>query len=98
MSMNRRTFLRTVAEAAAVASLGGLPGAAAEESPPSRLTLAAVGDCILARRFAESQDPGIQSLAGLLRGADAVWGNFELVQPDPQAADPRAVLAPWPAE
>ncbi len=100
--MDRRTFLRTLAEVAGAATLAGVasPAWAAERSeedpPPDRLRLAAVGDCILGRRFVESGDAEVRAVADLLQSADAAWGNYERVQPDPRA-DPLSALAGWPA-
>jgi len=101
--MDRRTFLKTVAEAAGIAGVASFAETAwalekVEAVPSGSLTLAAVGDCILARRPAAGQDPDVQALVDLLRSADGVWGNYELVQADPREVDPRAVLASWPAE
>ncbi len=113
--MDRRTFLKTVAEVAGVARFGHVASVAntvsgaslvgtvrterrSEAATSGPLTLAAVGDCILARRVGETPDPDFLALVALLRGTDAVWGNYELVEADPREADPRAVLAPWPAE
>jgi len=101
--MNRRTFLRTLAEVAGAASLAGVatPSWAAEKGGsaplPDRLRLAAVGDCILGHRFMENGDAEVRAVADLLRNSDAAWGNYERVQPDPQAADSLAALAAWPA-
>lgn len=40
-------------------------------------TLAAVGDCIIARPISRNRDAGFTGVASLLRDADATFGNFE---------------------
>ena len=82
--MNRRDFLKTVAQGAAMAAAARVvPGASpAEAAPPSRLTLAAVGDCLITRKVSHRRDPDFLALAELLRGADVTWGNCELVFAD----------------
>jgi len=45
-------------------------------------TLAAVGDCLITRRFLRG-DPGLQPLLSILHGADVTFGNFEMTLPDP---------------
>ena len=109
--MDRRTFLKTVAQAATVASVAGTRIAGADEGAPNapagpdRLTLAAVGDCILARRVSEIKDPDFLALVELLHGADCVWGNSEFVladpaqvYPAPKGGDPHGIADPWAAD
>src|SRR6202035_5100239 len=101
--MDRRTFLKSVARAAAVAGAAQvLPRAGEAAEPRALLTLVAVGDCILARRISEIRDPGFLAVRELLRGADCVWGNCETVFADPRQAspapkgeDPSAICEPW---
>jgi poly-gamma-glutamate synthesis protein (capsule biosynthesis protein) len=102
--MDRRTFLKTTAQAAAVASTARMVGRAAAAAP-DRITLAAVGDCILSRRVSELKDPGFLALLDLLRGSDGVWGNCETVLVDPRNAypapkggDPHCISDPWAAD
>ncbi len=79
--MKRRDFLGGAAKLAiaATASRWAMPtGAAAAQS----ITLAAVGDCLITRRFVR-EDPKLQPLLSILRGADVTFGNFEMTLPDP---------------
>jgi len=101
--MDRRDFLKGVAGAAAVAAASRVVPAAAQ--PPDRLTLAAVGDCILSRRVSNSRDPEFLALRDLLRGADCAWGNCEIVIADPRrvfpmpkGGDPHTMAPPWAAD
>ena len=105
--MDRRTFLKTVAQATAVATMADTARIAgpAEAAAPDRLTLAAVGDCILTRRVTEIQDPDFLALVELLHGVDCAWGNCELVladpakvYPAPKGGDPHAITDPWAAD
>jgi poly-gamma-glutamate capsule biosynthesis protein CapA/YwtB (metallophosphatase superfamily) len=71
---------------------------------PGRITLAAVGDCLLGRRVSALQDPGFLDLVELLRTADCAWGNCEVVLADPRTVyrapktnDPHAHCEPWGA-
>jgi poly-gamma-glutamate capsule biosynthesis protein CapA/YwtB (metallophosphatase superfamily) len=102
--MDRRAFLKTVGRAAAVAGAARwMP--AGEAAAADRLTLMAAGDCILTRRVSELRDPDFLALADLLRGADCVWGNCEIVvgeaaelYPAYKDIDPHAIGAPWSAD
>ncbi|HWM89268.1 MAG TPA: CapA family protein [Thermoanaerobaculia bacterium] len=109
--MDRRSFLKAVTGAAALAATSQVPRAAAEEpvpTPPSstgRLTLAAVGDCILTRRVSTSRDPDFLALREILLGTDCAWGNCELViadsrrvYPMPKGVDPHSMGPPWVAD
>ncbi len=104
--MNRRSFLKTAAQAAAVAGATRISGGFAQAAAaPDRLTLAAVGDCILARRVSQLKDPDFLALVDLLHGVDAVWGNCELVLADPRQVypawkegDPHTIGDPWVAD
>src|SRR4051812_47866757 len=102
--MDRRTFLKTVAQATAVAGAARIAGAG-EAAPPDRLTLAAVGDCILARRVSEIKDPDFLALVDLLHGVDCAWGNSEIVladpkklYPSPKGGDPHGLADSWAAD
>lgn len=105
--MNRREFLKTVAQGAAVAAASRVmpAGTAAAAEPPSRVTLAAVGDLIVTRRISNQRDPDLLAVAELLRGTDCVWGNCELVfadsrevYPELKGGDPHVIAPPWGAD
>jgi poly-gamma-glutamate synthesis protein (capsule biosynthesis protein) len=108
--MDRRTFLKTVSQAAAVAAASRIvPGSIGQPSPaealPSRATLVAVGDCLISRHVSALRDPDFLALAELLRGADATWGNCELVladsrdlYPAPKGPDLHCIAPPWAAD
>ena len=77
----------------------------ARGSLPERMTVAAVGDCVVARRISKSRDEAFLALARLLREADCTWGNCETVFVDPRDAypvnkqgDTHLVCEPWGAE
>lgn len=117
--MDRRAFLKGVTGAAALAATR-TPASLAEEAaapepdnvgPAGRMTLAAVGDCILTRRISGGasgpgrRDPGFLALMEILRGADCTWGNCEVVVADsrrvypmPKGADPHSIAPPWMAD
>jgi poly-gamma-glutamate capsule biosynthesis protein CapA/YwtB (metallophosphatase superfamily) len=115
--MDRRAFLKGVTGAAAAAALTATrtPASRAEEAPApagpaGRMTLAAVGDCILTRRISGGasgggqRDPDFLALLEILRGADCTWGNCELVVADsrrvypmPKGSDPHAIGPAWVA-
>jgi poly-gamma-glutamate capsule biosynthesis protein CapA/YwtB (metallophosphatase superfamily) len=76
-----------------------------EAGAPPRLTLAAVGDCLIGRRISTLQDPDFLALVELLRGADCAWGNCEVALADPRTVyraqktiDPHAYCEPWGAD
>ncbi|HEX7183214.1 MAG TPA: CapA family protein [Thermoanaerobaculia bacterium] len=102
--MDRRTFLKTVSGAAAAAAASRfLPEDA--EAMPRRMTLMAVGDCLVSRRVSERRDPEFLELVELLRGADCTWGNCEVVLADTREVspgykqfDPHAICEPWGAD
>jgi poly-gamma-glutamate synthesis protein (capsule biosynthesis protein) len=108
--MDRRAFLKSVTQAAAVAAAArlvpGSPGAPdGAEALPRRATLMAVGDCLISRHVSNQRDPDFLALAELLRGADCAWGNCELVLADSRevypalkGSDPHALGAPWGAD
>src|SRR5215210_8913980 len=99
--MDRRSFLKGVTGAAALVATG-TRAARAEEipapAPARRLTLAAVGDCILTQKVSSRRDPDFLALMEILRGADCAWGNCELViadsrkvYPMPKGVDPPSI-------
>ena len=57
--MNRREFLKLTAQGAAVAAASRVWSAegAQAAAPPKRMTLAAVGDCIVTRKVSHLRDP-----------------------------------------
>jgi poly-gamma-glutamate synthesis protein (capsule biosynthesis protein) len=85
--MNRRDFLTRAGAAAAYSMFGAhrLQGA-----PPSPITVAATGDCILTRRVSHLTDPGFLEVVRLLRGADCAYGNCELVMASSDVGYPTA--------
>lgn len=102
--MDRRDFLKTLAQAAAVASAARI-APRAEAQAPDRFTLAAVGDCILGRRVSGLKDPEFLAAIELLRGADCTWGNCEAVvadvrrlHPVRKGVDPNAITPSWSAD
>lgn len=102
--MNRREFLKLTAQGAAVAAASRVMPAQAA-APPKRVTLAAVGDCIVNRRISHLRDPDFLAAVELLRGADCTWGNCELVlanardvYPALKGGDPHTIAPPWGAD
>src|SRR4051812_3563322 len=98
--MNRREFLKLTAQGAAVAAASRV--VPAQAAAPKRLTLAAVGDCIVTRKVSHLRDPDFLAAVELLRGADCTWGNCELVlanardvYPAPKGGDPHTIAPPW---
>ena len=79
--MERRDFLGGAARLALAAATSRW-ATPARASDPQRITVAAVGDCLITRGFTRN-DPGFQPLLSLLRGADVAFGNFELTLPGP---------------
>lgn len=115
--MDRRDFLKGVAGAAALAVAANASAAedprknTKEEKgtdfpmPPGRMTVAAVGDCILTRSVKGRREPELHALMDILRDADCTWGNSELViadprqvYPMPKGGDPHTIGGPWVAE
>jgi poly-gamma-glutamate synthesis protein (capsule biosynthesis protein) len=101
--MNRREFLKTVAQGAAVAAASRV--IPVEAAQPKRMTLAAVGDCIVTRKLSQRRDPDFLALVDLLRGVDCAWGNCELVlgdhrefYPAPKGGDPHTIGPSWAAD
>jgi poly-gamma-glutamate capsule biosynthesis protein CapA/YwtB (metallophosphatase superfamily) len=75
--MRRREFLGITAKLA----LARLVSPALGEEPRP-ITLAAVGDCLITRGFVRD-DPKLQPILSILRGADVSFGNFEMTLPEP---------------
>ena len=79
--MQRREFLSVTAKLALTAAASRFASPAlGEEARP--MTLAAVGDCLITRGFVRN-DPKLQPILSILRGADVAFGNFEMTLPDP---------------
>jgi len=102
--MDRRAFLKTLTQAAAVAAVAGRSGPARAASP-WKMTVAAVGDYIPGRRLSQLEDPGLLAVAELLRGADCTWANCETVlaevgeaYPALKGFDPHLLSPPWGAD
>ncbi len=68
------------------------------------MTLAGLGDCIIARKVSMLKDPGFLRLVELIRGVDCTWGNCEVPLVEPEKVYPEAredfVIAcePWGAD
>ncbi|MCP4152066.1 MAG: CapA family protein [bacterium] len=59
-----------------------------ETKSEDKLTLAGLGDCILARRVSVLKDPAFLKLVELLRRVDCTWGNCEMPLVDPEKVYP----------
>jgi poly-gamma-glutamate capsule biosynthesis protein CapA/YwtB (metallophosphatase superfamily) len=77
----------------------------ASATAPQRLSLTAVGDCLLGRRVSTLHHPDFLALVELLRGADCTWGNCEVVFADRQdvckshkVIDPHVLCETWGAD
>jgi poly-gamma-glutamate synthesis protein (capsule biosynthesis protein) len=79
--MERRDFLSCAAKLALATTASRL-AMPARASGPALITAAAVGDCLITRGFARN-DPKLQPLLSILRGADVAFGNFEMTLPEP---------------
>lgn len=44
----------------------------------NKMTLAALGDCIITRKFSLQKDPGFLKLVKIIRDADCTWANCEM--------------------
>lgn len=102
--MDRRTFLKRMSQTAAALSVARV-ASRTEAAMPARMSVAAVGDCIPARRISERLDDGFLEVVELLRSADCTWGNCETVIVDPQSVypaakqvDPHVICDVWGAE
>jgi poly-gamma-glutamate capsule biosynthesis protein CapA/YwtB (metallophosphatase superfamily) len=79
--MERREFLSRAASVALGAATSSWADRAAS-AVGRPITLAAVGDCLMTRRF-DRENSGLQPLISILRDADVTFGNFEMTLPDP---------------
>lgn len=88
-NVNRREFFIRTGGAAAAAALAG-PRTLRAASPiiHDTLTLAATGDCILTRPISSLRDPRFLRLIEVLRGADCLYGNCEMVLAAPDQGYP----------
>jgi len=79
---------------------------ASKDQPDKTMTLAGLGDCIIARKVSQLHDPDFIKLVKLIRQVDCTWGNCEvpLVDPDnpyayPQDRDDFIIACkPWGAD
>lgn len=84
----------------------GLFSASASTSPTSkRMTLAALGDCIISRKVSVRRDPGFLDLVKIIRSADCTWANCELpivdidkAYPSYREMDLPGASEPWAAD
>jgi poly-gamma-glutamate synthesis protein (capsule biosynthesis protein) len=102
--MERRKFMVNVARATALA--------AAANAIPNRLfavsekiTLAALGDCILSRKVSALKDPQFLKIIEIIRSADCAWANCEhplvdisATYPEDWGADFPIYCEPWGAD
>jgi poly-gamma-glutamate synthesis protein (capsule biosynthesis protein) len=102
--MDRRTFIKTMSQAAAVASVAPWVSRS-EAATPWRLTVAAVGDYLPGRRLEVRGDAPFEGMRDLLRGVDCAWANCETVIAEPgtvrpafKGLDPHVLAAPWAAD
>ena len=70
-----------------------------------KMTLVALGDCIISRKISVEQNPGFLELVKLIRDADCTWANCELPIVDIDKAFPEyrehdlpGAAAPWCAD
>jgi poly-gamma-glutamate synthesis protein (capsule biosynthesis protein) len=102
--MRRRRFLGQVGRAVAAAGAAQLiPDRVMARS--DRVTMAAVGDCVITRKVSERRDARFLELVELMRGADCTWGNCEMifheaskVYPTPKGRDMNVICEPWGAD
>ena len=58
---------------------------AAATGVPDNITIGATGDCILTRPVSKLKQPQFLKLVEILRGADCLYGNCEMVLADPES-------------
>ena len=76
VSMDRRKFMVNVGKAAALtAAAKALPNRLF--AVPEKMTLAALGDCILSRKVSALKDPQFLKIIEIIRSADCAWANCE---------------------
>ena len=70
-----------------------------------KISLAAVGDCLIFNKVSIYKDPGFLKLVDILRGADCAYGNCETtflkpegIFPAYKALDPNVFCYPWGAD
>jgi len=103
--MDRREFVKGAARAAAVASAARPLAALGAGGGEARMSMTAVGDCLIARRVSGLRDPRFLSLLEIVRSGDCRWGNCEVpiadpskCSPAPKGEDPVAIVEPWGAD
>jgi len=77
----RREFFSNATAFGVLAALGRVPLLAEDGS----MTIAAVGDCLITRRF-DHDDAATLALLRAIRGADAAFANVEMTFPEPHMA------------
>lgn len=99
--MERRRFIARMGQVAAAVGSASFLARNAQASP-ERLTLSALGDCILTRKVSERRDRAFLDLVELLRGTDCTWANCEMsfldhrdAHPTPKGRDMNLVCEPW---
>lgn len=90
---------------AGVISTGLFSASASGSHTSKRMTLAALGDCIISRKVSVCRDPGFLDLVKLIRGADCTWANCELpivdidkAYPSYREIDLPGASEPWAAD
>ena len=105
--MNRRNQKKYIISVGIVLTLLVLISAIPGElfSASKKVTLVALGDCIISRRVSVQKDPGFLKLVSLIRGADCAWANCELPIVDISQAYPQyremdipGAVDPWCAD
>lgn len=102
--MDRRKFMVNMGRAAALAAAANtMPGGLF--AVPEKITLTALGDCILSRKVSGLRDPQFLKLVEIVRSADCTWANCEhpLVNisqtyPEDWGADFPIYCEPWGAD
>lgn len=102
--MDRRAFLKTLTQAAALAAATG-SARRARAASPWKMTVVATGDYIPGQRLSRLAEPDLAPVVELLRGADCTWTNCEAVlaevgdvYPVKKGRDPHVLAAPWGAD
>lgn len=74
--MDRRKFMVNMSRAAALTAAANAVNKGLF-AVPEKITLTALGDCILSRKVSELKDPQFLKLIELIRSADCAWANCE---------------------
>jgi poly-gamma-glutamate capsule biosynthesis protein CapA/YwtB (metallophosphatase superfamily) len=81
---SRRDFLHSAAQFATASAISPY-ARLLEESGPRAITLAAVGDCMIARQISNLPPDEFLPLAKIIQAADVSFGNFEMTLADDNA-------------